>query len=193
MLSSSGSGIPVYRRLQKKNEAFEHPRRKQIRLPEYDYGTPGAYFVTICTQDRRCILSSIRRGDPCGRPELRLTAYGTIAERAFRSVEALYSVTFDSFVVMPNHVHFICRIKGGRATARVAPTTLFQLKLYIWIQMLKLNTGIEGRELPRDSFLRRITVEMPGRKKTIQCINTWDALSQKRLNCKRRQFNLSNI
>ena len=105
-----------------KNEAFEHPRRKQIRLPEYDYGTPGAYFVTICTQDRRCILSSIRRGDPCGRPELRLTAYGTIAERAFRSVEALYSVTFDSFVVMPNHVHFICRIKGGRATARVAPT-----------------------------------------------------------------------
>ena len=44
------------------------PKRKQLRLTEYDYSSPGAYFVTICTQDRRCILSEIRRGDPCGRP-----------------------------------------------------------------------------------------------------------------------------
>ena len=35
------------------------PQRKAIRLPEYDYSTPGAYFVTICTHDRQCILSDI--------------------------------------------------------------------------------------------------------------------------------------
>ena len=39
------------------------PKRKQIRLPEYDYSTPGAYFVTICTQDRRCVLSDVVVGD----------------------------------------------------------------------------------------------------------------------------------
>ena len=44
------------------------PKRKQVRLPEYDYSAPGAYFITVCTQNRRCILSEIRRGDPCGRP-----------------------------------------------------------------------------------------------------------------------------
>ena len=38
------------------------PKRKQIRLQSYDYSTPGAYFVTICTHDRRCLLSEIAEG-----------------------------------------------------------------------------------------------------------------------------------
>ena len=37
---------------------MEYPKRKPIRLPDYDYSA-GAYFVTVCTQDRRCILSDI--------------------------------------------------------------------------------------------------------------------------------------
>ena len=38
---------------------MEHPERKPNRLAEYDYTPNGAYFVTICTQDRRNILSNI--------------------------------------------------------------------------------------------------------------------------------------
>ena len=38
------------------------PKRKQIRLPDYDYSAPGAYFVTICTHERPCILSDIAVG-----------------------------------------------------------------------------------------------------------------------------------
>ena len=48
------------------------PKRKQIRLPDYDYSSPGAYFVTICTADRRCILSDITVGagvQPMAGPE----------------------------------------------------------------------------------------------------------------------------
>ena len=37
---------------------MDPPQRKQIRLQSYDYSSPGAYFVTICTLDRQCILSS---------------------------------------------------------------------------------------------------------------------------------------
>lgn len=44
------------------------PTRKEIRLKNYDYSTPGAYFITICTHQKRSILSMICRGDPCGRP-----------------------------------------------------------------------------------------------------------------------------
>ena len=33
------------------------PKRKPTRLAGYDYGTPGAYFITICTYRRKCILS----------------------------------------------------------------------------------------------------------------------------------------
>ena len=37
------------------------PMRKQIRLPDYDYSSPGAYFVTICTHEKRRILSRRHR------------------------------------------------------------------------------------------------------------------------------------
>ena len=53
---------------------MELPKRKSIRLQDYDYSTPGAYFVTICTHDRRCILSLITVGaDALGGPCLQLT------------------------------------------------------------------------------------------------------------------------
>ena len=48
---------------------MELPKRKPIRLPDYDYSTPGAYFVTICTKDRKCILSNLTVGaDALGGP-----------------------------------------------------------------------------------------------------------------------------
>ena len=42
------------------------PVRKSIRLKGYDYSAPGAYFLTVCTRDRRCILSDITAGPPGG-------------------------------------------------------------------------------------------------------------------------------
>ena len=47
---------------------MELPKRKQIRLPDHDYSTPGAYFVTICTANRKCILSEITVGAAISRP-----------------------------------------------------------------------------------------------------------------------------
>ena len=45
------------------------PKRKQIRLHQYDYSSPGAYFITICTAERRCILFAITVGaDALGGP-----------------------------------------------------------------------------------------------------------------------------
>ena len=41
---------------------MELPKRKPIRLSDYDYSSPGAYFVTICTHDRQCILSRVSVG-----------------------------------------------------------------------------------------------------------------------------------
>ena len=33
--------------------------RKKMRLKGADYSNPGAYFITICTENRKCILSRI--------------------------------------------------------------------------------------------------------------------------------------
>ena len=44
------------------------PKRKAMRLPEYDYSAPGAYFVTVCTHGRRCLLSELAVGEGLAPP-----------------------------------------------------------------------------------------------------------------------------
>jgi putative transposase len=79
--------------------------RRSIRLWKYDYGQPGSYFVTFCTQDRQCCLSSIA-GDT-----LTLISIGKILkEEIARTTEIRESVKIDSFLIMPNHIHLLIRI-----------------------------------------------------------------------------------
>ncbi len=52
---------------------MELPKRKSTRLKGYDYGTPGAYFVTICTHNRKCILGNIVGEGLCALPQNQLT------------------------------------------------------------------------------------------------------------------------
>ena len=49
-------------------------KRRSIRLKGYDYSQSGAYFVTICTWQRECLLGDIING------EMRLNEYGIIIE-----------------------------------------------------------------------------------------------------------------
>lgn len=102
------------------------PKRKPIRLPEYDYSAPGAYFVTICTQDRRRILSDIAVGAATSRPpELHLTAYGEIVDLAINNISAAYPGFFvDAYVIMPNHVHMILRICSNEDGRQIAAPTI---------------------------------------------------------------------
>ena len=61
----------------------ELSRRKHPRLDNYDYGSAGAYFVTICTQNRRCVLSRIvgRGLAPAEASGMEYTSFGKIAEQ----------------------------------------------------------------------------------------------------------------
>ena len=78
------------------------PQRRSIRLRDYDYSQPGAYFVTICTAERVCLFGAI--ADDAMHPN----AWGDIAaEERLRSGEIRREIGLDAFVVMPNHVHDI--------------------------------------------------------------------------------------
>ena len=101
---------------------MELPKRKPIRLPDYDYSSPGAYFITICTQNRRCILSRISVGaDALGGPRLQLTDAGKVVEQYILSTDRMISFHVDNYVIMPNHIHMILRIDSGPPRAS-APT-----------------------------------------------------------------------
>jgi len=80
--------------------------RRSIRLKDYDYSQPGAYFITICTKDRISLFGKDVDG------KLMINNYGKIVLGFWNDLDQLYpNVTTDAFVVMPNHVHGIVMIE----------------------------------------------------------------------------------
>lgn len=85
------------------------PVRKPLRMSHYDYNTPGAYFLTFCTHNRKhflsCIVGTIHES-----PEHQLTICGQIVDAVIRNIPPHLHVTIDQYVIMPNHVHLIAVI-----------------------------------------------------------------------------------
>lgn len=102
------------------------PKRKQNRLKNYDYSSPGCYFVTICTKDKKRLLWKIDCplpvGAACGRPPL--SKIGQSIEAQIEILARTYSmVTVDQYVVMPNHIHLMVRIHPPEnRRSQAAPT-----------------------------------------------------------------------
>lgn len=94
----------------------EFTNRKNPRLACYDYASCGAYFVTICTYDRRKTLGKICRDDPCGRPKTTLFPLGQIASDTFRIIEDKFNITVDYSVIMPDHIHMIMFLPDSTPT-----------------------------------------------------------------------------
>ena len=86
------------------------PKRKTNRLSYYDYSTPGAYFITICTQDRLPILGRLVGGGALDAPRVLLTEIGQTVYRYIVSGNNIPGITVDKFVIMPNHIHLILLI-----------------------------------------------------------------------------------
>ncbi|HEY7035701.1 MAG TPA: hypothetical protein VH482_30460 [Thermomicrobiales bacterium] len=81
--------------------------RRSIRLAGYDYAQPGAYFVTLCVQDRLCILGEIAEG------EMHPNTAGLVIASWWEDIPRRFPGSeLDRFVVMPNHLHGIVLING---------------------------------------------------------------------------------
>jgi REP element-mobilizing transposase RayT len=93
------------------------PDRRSPRHPAFDYRTPAAYFVTLCTHRRRPLFGTVRTG------AMHLNALGRLALDAWRRSEAVRAeVVLDAVVVMPNHLHgIVCLVPPGADPAAVTP------------------------------------------------------------------------
>lgn len=100
------------------------PKRKNIRLRNYDYSSNGMYFVTICTEHRKTLLSTIVGGDDLGTPKrIILKPYGRITEKYILSIEEAYkSVRIENYIIMPNHIHLLLLIDTYGLPGSSAPT-----------------------------------------------------------------------
>jgi putative transposase len=78
------------------------PRRQSLRLPAYDYSQAGAYFITVCPQNRFMLFGEVIDSD------VRLNEMGMIVQQTWDDLPRHYHrIDLDAFVVMPNHVHGI--------------------------------------------------------------------------------------
>ena len=111
-------------------------KRKNIRLQNFDYNTPGAYFITVCTLKRENYFWNTV-GATIGRPQdVELSEYGKIADEAINNIPLIYpSLTVDNYVIMPDHIHLLLRIcPDDLGRPMVAPTVsrvVNQLKGYV--------------------------------------------------------------
>ncbi len=77
-------------------------QRHSIRLAEYDYSSAGFYFVTICVQERECLLGEIVDS------EVILNDAGRMVAKTWQELPAKYpDIAIDEYVIMSNHFHGI--------------------------------------------------------------------------------------
>ncbi len=77
-------------------------RIASARAQWWDYGWNGAYFITICTQNREHFFGEINDG------KMVLSSVGVIADILWHEIPNHSKfVELGDFVVMPNHIHGI--------------------------------------------------------------------------------------
>ncbi len=102
----------------------EFPKRKPTRLKKFDYNTTGAYFVTICTENRRKILSRIVGVDVLGDPNnIELLPHGKIADKYINQLNEFYAhINVVQHVIMPNHIHILLFVHDDGSPRTSTPT-----------------------------------------------------------------------
>lgn len=117
----------------------ELPKRKKIRLENYDYSSAGAYFVTVCTQNRKKLFwkDNTNVGADIIRPkEETLSSAGEIVDNAINQISDHYeNILVDKYCIMPDHIHliiFIMSDESGRIiSAPTLQTVVGQMKRYV--------------------------------------------------------------
>jgi len=116
---------------------YEH---KSHRLKNYNYGSNGSYFITICVKNKECLLGEIsvvavdahgdRQTDNINdliylkstSAKMILSDFGHIAEKYIETSKAVYSgLTVDNYIIMPNHIHMIISLNNESEECKLHP------------------------------------------------------------------------
>ena len=125
------------------------PKRKPIRIADYDYSAPGAYFITVCANDRKPILWNV--GAATCRPNL--SKIGSVVETAILQIPVHYpAISVDKYCVMPDHIHMILSINtdedGRQIAVPTVSTVVGHMKRWVSMQI--------GYSIWQKSFIDRV-------------------------------------
>ncbi|MDD2362825.1 MAG: transposase [Oscillospiraceae bacterium] len=116
---------------------MELPKRKKMRLDGYDYSQNGAYFITICTHNRKILFGVV------GEDSISSRMIDTVFHRIIKQYP---HITCPQYVVMPNHFHAIVIVE--RADMESAPTTISE-----FIQSFKRYSTLEYIKMVKQDLL----------------------------------------
>ena len=92
--------------------------RRSIRLRGYDYAGGGAYFITICTQDKVPMFGRVVEG------EMIFNEAGRLVQKTWEDLPRRFvSLILDAFQVMPNHMHGVFVLPGPGLHPALAEAT----------------------------------------------------------------------
>ncbi|MDD2482845.1 MAG: transposase [Candidatus Shapirobacteria bacterium] len=78
---------------------------KSSRLLNWDYSTPGFYFITICTYNHNNFFGKIINN------KMELSKMGIITNQCLINIPKHFSnVILNEYIVMPNHVHILLNL-----------------------------------------------------------------------------------
>ncbi len=119
------------------------PERKANRLPDFDYSSPGIYFLTLCAKDKAALFGSFSDWNAHKPPKLHLSSAGECVENAVRDLDRQIGVNVLHSVLMPNHLHLLLRLSGEDP---VSPASRANQRIPRLISAMKRRCNAEAGE-----------------------------------------------
>ena len=125
--------------------------RKSIRLKKYDYSKEGMYFITICINNRECLLGNIIAGNNDVGANLRvrtdnkinqmkLNKSGEMIEKWIKELPNKYkNIVCNEYVIMPNHIHILIEITDQKGEHIGSPLH----EIIKWLKTMTTNEYIK--------------------------------------------------
>lgn len=132
-------------------------RTQSHRMPGWDYSSDGMYFITLVTQNRKCILGEIIN------KKMILSGFGQIvADEWLKSFDLRNELFLDEYIIMPNHLHAIVIINQSIETNK---TPIVETHSRVSLQ--QSTNDRESIQSQND----RVSLQQPNNRESIQSQN----------------------
>ena len=107
--------------------------KSSLRLQNYNYSTPNAYFLTVCTKKRKNLFWTSSMPIEQSQQAIPLSQLGLIVKKYVEAIPLYYpSVSLAHYVIMPNHIHLLLQIhtdeNGNIIGSTSIPTVMQKMK-----------------------------------------------------------------
>jgi len=114
------------------------PLKLSLRLRDYDYSQAGYYYVTICTEERRCYFGEVIEGN------VHLNDSGKIVQSVWNDLPRRFpGVTLDEYIIMPNHMHGIVVQSEKTVAPKAAPALGQIIRAFKAVSTHKIRTSLQ--------------------------------------------------